>query len=290
MVKHINLKYTFSGHIFIRPEDDCHATVDAMLETGYNEEFCIADSFDSEFIARLMEAGFLVMSINLAKNEGEGAASNGAASNGVASNGVAGNGATGSGATGSGAENCGAVTREDYILLPKLHLERSVLFFENLHIKKSIRRLLNRYELIFDAEFDRIIDRCVSKHGNDWLTPPLVECIKKLHTAASRAADCRCESSASLKEALYPSSFALYREGELVAGEFGVICGKVYTSYSGFYDEDNAGTAQLILAARYLQEHGFTFFDLGMPMDYKTALGAINVYPEEFVGLFRSAL
>jgi len=231
------LKYTVSGHLFISPEDDCRFIVDAMLATGYNEEFCLAKDFSPDFAARLMEAGFLVMSADIAGEDGQ---------------------------------------KPFYILLPKLHLERSALFFENLHIKKSIRRLLNRYELKADAEFDRIIDRCVSKHGDDWLTPPLVECIKKIR---AESADVRA----------YPSSFALYRNGELVAGEFGVICGKVYTSYSGFYDEDNAGTVQLILTTRYLQEQGFAFFDLGMPMDYKTDLGARDIYPDEFVKLFRSA-
>jgi Leu/Phe-tRNA-protein transferase len=76
----------------------------------------------------------------------------------------------------------------------------------------------------------------------------------------------------------------------LVAGEFGVKVGRLYTSYSGYYDESNTGTVQLILATRWLQEHGFVFFDLGMPMDYKNALGAVDISPEDFVILFRTAL
>jgi Leu/Phe-tRNA-protein transferase len=86
-----------------------------------------------------------------------------------------------------------------------------------------------------------------------------------------------------------PESFALYRDGNLVAGEFGVRSGRVYTSYSGYYDENNAGTVQLILTARYLQERGDAFFDLGMPLDYKTDLGATDISPEEFVKRFRTS-
>jgi len=236
------LRYTVSGHLFISPEDDCQAIVEAMLVTGYNEEFCVAVDFNSDFIARLMEAGFLVMSADIAgRNE----------------------------------------QKPDYILLPKLHIVRSALFFENLHIKRTIRRFLNRYELCPDAEFDFIIDRCAEKHGTDWLTPPLVEAIKKIRNSAPKHEELIPTAGA------YPASFALYRNGKLAAGEFGVVCGKVYTSYSGFYDEDNAGTVQLILTARYLQERGFSFFDLGMPLDYKTALGAVDISPEEFVRLFR---
>jgi Leu/Phe-tRNA-protein transferase len=238
------LRYTRSGHLFISPEDDCRAIVDAMLMTGYNEEFCIAVDFSSEFIAGLMEAGFLVMSAKFTSED---------------------------------------ETEESYILLPKLHLERSALFFEDLHIKKSIRRLLNSYELRPDYDFDRIVDICVEKHGSDWLTPPLVESIKKIRKCSRESA----HGQLSPTDAAYPASFALYRNGKLAAGEFGVVCGKVYTSYSGFYEEDNAGTVQLVLTTRYLHERGFLFFDLGMPTDYKTGLGAVNLSPEEFVSLFR---
>ena len=227
----MELKYTDIGYLYISPEDDCNAIVDAMLATGYNEEFCIADDFSHEFIAKLMEAGFLVMSVR--------------------------------------------VVDEVYFLLPKLHIIRSALFFENLHIKRSIRRLLSRYELKANVEIDHIIDRCIEKHGNDWLTPPLVDCIKNLHKVDGTTAQ--------------KASFGLYRDGKLVAGEFGIVCGKVYTSYSGYYDEPNAGTVQIILAAKWLEEQGFLFFDLGMPLPYKNDLGAVDISPGEFVALFRSA-
>ena len=231
------LRYTKAGFLVISPQDDCHELVDAMLATGYNEEFCLAEDFSPEFTARLMDAGFLVMSADIAgKKEAE----------------------------------------PYYISLPKLHLVRSVLFFDHLHIKKSVRRLLNKYELRPDVDFDRIVSRCVEKHGDDWLTPPLIESIKEIRQTKPT-------------ENAYPSSFALYRGGNLVAGEFGVICGNVYTSYSGFYEERNAGTVQIILLAKYLEEHGFSFLDLGMPMNYKTALGAEDISPEAFVILFRSA-
>ena len=239
----MDIKYTTSGHIFIAPSDDCHEIVDAMLETGYGEDFCLATAFEPDFIAELMEAGFLVMSANLSEDD------------------------------------------PFHILLPKLHLVRSVLFFENLHVKRSVRRFLNRYELKADADFDRIIDLCVEKHGPDWLTPPLVDCIKKIRRNA--IAGHPAQEALSPLPYAYPASFALYRNGDLAAGEFGVVSGKVYTSYSGFYEETNAGTVQLVKTTEYLQENGFSFFDMGMPLQYKTDLGSVDISTEEFVKLFR---
>ena len=242
--KLMRLRYTRSGLLFISPDDDCRAIVDAMLVTDYNEDFCISDDFSPEFVKRLMEAGFLIMSAKITEDDNE---------------------------------------KPEYVLLPKLHLERSALFFENLHVKKSITRFLDKYKLRADAEFNRIVDRCVEKHGDGWLTPPLVECIKKIREDSPEKTEDRLVPVTGV----YPASFALYRGDELAAGEFGIVCGKVYTSYSGFYDEDNAGTVQLLLAARHLQEQGFSFFDLGMPLDYKSDLGAANINPHEFVRLFR---
>jgi Leu/Phe-tRNA-protein transferase len=69
-----------------------------------------------------------------------------------------------------------------------------------------------------------------------------------------------------------------------------VAAGRVYTSYSGYHEEDCSGTAQMLLTGRYLRDKGFAFWDLGMPLDYKDRLGAKNVSPAEFVNLFRSVV
>jgi Leu/Phe-tRNA-protein transferase len=249
------VRYTPSGHILIRSWDDPEGIVDAMLATDYKEEFCLALDFDPEFIAALMKAGFLVMSASLAEEpEAEG----------------------------------------QHILLPQLHLTRSALLFPELHVKKSIRSKLSRYELRVDgrpaeqfktmeslfslprspaSDFDVIMERCVAAHDDGWLTAPLRAALREIRARPWLPAR--------------PLSFGVYRDGALRAGEFGVLAGKVYTSYSGYYDEDNAGSAQMILTARLLETLGAPFWDLGMPLDYKTALGARNVDTVQFVELFR---
>jgi Leu/Phe-tRNA-protein transferase len=238
-MKPYTVRYTESGQIYILPEDDPNRIVDVMLATGYNEEFCYALDFDPVFIRDLIKAGFLVMSTAIVPSQDP--------DNKVC----------------------------HYLLLPKLHLERSVVFWEDLHETKTARRLLKRYELRYDDDFERIMDRCVSVHGDGWLTPPLLESLKAI----------RAFNDTTVR----PVAFGLYRDGELVAGDFGVVCGRVYTSYSGYRDEDSAGTVQLALTGRFLRDAGFAFWDLGMPLDYKDRLGARNITPRLFVELFREA-
>jgi Leu/Phe-tRNA-protein transferase len=231
------LRYTPSGHIFIGPDDDCDAVAWLLQIEDYKEDFCLAKDFDPEFVARLMAAGFLVMSAVLrGEKPGE---------------------------------------PDLTILLPKHHLIRSCLFFPDLHIKKSIRSKLPRYELRFDADFDLILGKCLETHGDAWLTPPLTAVIRKLRGTNGLPAR--------------PVSFGLYREGKLAAGEFGIVTGRVYTSYSGFKDETGAGTAQMLLTAGYLEKAGYAFWDLGMPLDYKLTLGAREIGREDFMKRFYRA-
>jgi Leu/Phe-tRNA-protein transferase len=234
------LRYTPWGYALITPLDNLDQVVDALLHTGYQEEFCLALDKSPGFIARLMAAGFLVMSTRLPPEGPDSEAAD-----------------------------------WPVILLPKLHLKRSVLFFPDMHIKKSIRPLLLRYELAVDRDFSRILESCVRTHGDDWLTGPLLTALTELRTYRDLP--------------VRPVSFGVYRGGELKAGEFGVLVGRVYTSYSGYYEEPSAGTVQIILTAQYLRDQGFAFLDLGMPLDYKTTLGAKAIDPGYFVRIFRAA-
>jgi Leu/Phe-tRNA-protein transferase len=85
------------------------------------------------------------------------------------------------------------------------------------------------------------------------------------------------------------AAVGLYREGRLVAGEFGTVVGGVYTSYSGYKDENSAGTVQLVLAGRRLRDSGFAFWDLGMLLPYKERLGAQALDRAKFLELFNKA-
>jgi Leu/Phe-tRNA-protein transferase len=265
------LRYTKSGHIFIDPRDD-PAAIAALLEpAGYGDDFCLADDFSPAFVGRLMEAGFLVMSLPLDGGSGKPPV---------------------------------------YLLLPKMHLERSVLFFEDLHESRTVRRLIPRYELRRDfgpcpgikaeraegpGDFGNILERCVRLHGEDWLTPPLREAFLALYRdppwGSGETGEKDREQSGGSPRPASPRlvSFGLYREGRLVAGEFGAAAGRIYTSYSGYYDEDSAGSVQLALTGRWLRDAGFAFWDLGMNMPYKRCLGARILGREKFLELFRSA-
>ncbi|MDR2490409.1 MAG: GNAT family N-acetyltransferase, partial [Spirochaetaceae bacterium] len=209
------INHTRFGYIVIDEQDDPAEVIDEIINNGCLHQYCYAKSFNTEFLIRLLKAGFLLMSTD---------------------------------------DYDGSI-----ILEPCHHLTVSVLFFDHIHIPKQIKRLLGRYELRYDVEFDVIVDKCIQKHGGGWLTGPLIEAFKEIKKAGD--------------DNLTFTSFGLYRDGRLVAGEFGSKTGRIYTSYSGYYDESCAGTVQMILTARYLLDQGYALWNYGMPLPYKAYLG-----------------
>jgi Leu/Phe-tRNA-protein transferase len=229
------LRYTEGGYIYIDNKDDLDLIVRVIGSEHYEEELCVSINFSPAFLAKLMAAGFLVMSM----------------------------------------EQYGTESDIKTILLPKHHLVRNVLFFDQLHVSKTAKRFLNRYELKADDDFALMLHHCIETHGDDWLTEEL------------------CKTLVSLwKNPIDPVkmfAFGLYRDEQLVAGEIGVVAGKVYTSYSGFHAENNSGTVQMIKTAKYLEKNGFSFWDLGMPLDYKYTFGAVDIFKNVFEEIFLKA-
>ena len=77
-----------------------------------------------------------------------------------------------------------------------------------------------------------------------------------------------------------------------MAGEVGCVVGRVYTSFTGFFDKKRhsaAGTVQMCLTGRLLERAGFAFWDLGQDLEYKLGLGAKAAPRAEFLALCRGA-
>ncbi len=95
----VTVRFVQAGYLYIDQQDELDFIVSIIGSPIYEEEFCVSMDFSPSFIANLMAAGFLVMSAQVSKSENEFA----------------------------------------IILMPKHHLIRNVLFFDNLHISKSIK-------------------------------------------------------------------------------------------------------------------------------------------------------
>jgi Leu/Phe-tRNA-protein transferase len=167
---------------------------------------------------------------------------------------------------------------EKELLLPEIQFSYAVLHFEDLHISTKVRRLLKKKKLSLkiSTDIDTAVEKIRSYHKNCWLTP-------RYHTIL--------KATQHIDDNFELISACIEEEGEPVAGEIGYIIGNTYTSLTGFSSREkqyrNYGTAQLVLLARYLQEHGFAFWNLGQSyMPYKFRLGAKQYDRSAFLELW----
>ena len=163
------------------------------------------------------------------------------------------------------------ISKEEFIF-SIFYDKYQIVFLNNFHIPKSSFSKLNKYELRVDTDFDFIVDKCSKLHGDDLLTDNIRNLYKKLY----------CESKPNFGF----TSFALYRNNELKAGDFGCVVGNMYISYSGYYEESGAGTIQLIKMFQYLRESGFECCNLFGGGDYKYRLGAVDISLMDYLALF----
>ena len=164
------------------------------------------------------------------------------------------------------------------LLLPEIQFSYTLLHFDDLHISRKVRRIIrkNSPKLTITTNIDPVIEKIRTYHRQCWLTQ---------------------RYSRTLKETQYiHDDFQLIAayvedEGIIIAGEIGYIIGNTYTSLSGFSSREktyrNYGTLQLVLLARFLQEQGFAFWNLGQSyMPYKFHLGAKQYDRQAFLNLW----
>ncbi|NCN42333.1 hypothetical protein GW916_13915 [bacterium] len=162
------------------------------------------------------------------------------------------------------------------LLLPKLHVSRTILVPREIKSGKTVRRRAKQYTFTFDHCFERVLNACIDSHSPTWITPSLTKAFLDMRT-----------NSLDPLQLSRPVSFELWKGDELHAGEFGILCGGCYTSYSGFNHDSGAGTVQLHALGHLLKKTGVAIWDLGMAVPYKFDLGAETIVRKDFVALFR---
>jgi Leu/Phe-tRNA-protein transferase len=167
-----------------------------------------------------------------------------------------------------------------FYLVPEMQFEYAILDFENLHISKKVKKLLDKNDFTFsiNTNISEVIKNIQTHHKTNWLTNEYYEILK------------------NLKDYKHPNinfellSIELWDKSKtiLIAGEIGYKTGSIYTSLTGFCLKDkkynNFGKLQMVLLALYLEKNNYSFWNLGHPyMQYKFDLGAISFSREVFL-------
>jgi leucyl/phenylalanyl-tRNA---protein transferase len=127
---------------------------------------------------------------------------------------------------------------------------RSLLFFDELHIAKRLRRLMrqDQYTVTFDRDFEAVITACASQRAGRW---PLTWITPKIMRAY-----------AELFDAGHAHSFEVWNaRGELAGGGYGVAVGGAFMTESQFSREPNTSKIGFTVLNWHLARWGFVFND-----------------------------
>ena len=165
-----------------------------------------------------------------------------------------------------------------FYLLPEIQFEYAILDFDNLHINKRVKKLINQnnFEFLINKDINKNLEKLNDYHKDNWLTNKYKDLIVNLYKNPDN-------NFSILSIELYDKN-----SKELIAGEIGYKINSTYTSLSGFSSKNenykNWGKLQMVLLAFYLEKNNFSFWNLGHPyMQYKFDLGAKLYSREDFL-------
>ena len=154
---------------------------------------------------------------------------------------------------------------------------RAVLFFDELHSGRSLRKAGSRTGLRFtiDTAFPEVIAGCAAapRPGQDgtWIAPAIVDAYTALHEAGDA------------------HSIEAWDGEELVGGLYGIDSGGAFTGESMFHTQANASKLALVFLIDHLRARGVTWLDCQVMTPHMEALGARLIARSKFLDLLTSA-
>lgn len=156
--------------------------------------------------------------------------------------------------------------------------ERAVLFFDELHVPRTLTKLLRRCSMTFvlNHDFKAVIHHCAAaerpKQDGTWIVPDMVGAYCSLH------------------EAGFAHSFECYEGDELVGGMYGVGIGAMFAGESMFFRRPNASKLCLIKAIEFLSSRGCTWMDCQVLTPITETFGAREIARSTFTELLEEAV
>jgi leucyl/phenylalanyl-tRNA--protein transferase len=146
---------------------------------------------------------------------------------------------------------------------------RMVLFTDELHVSRSLRRTLNsgRFEIRADTAFRRVMERCAAPRPNQtgtWILPEMIEAYCALH------------------ELGHAHCIEAWLDDELAGGIYGVQVGRLFFGESMFHAVTDASKVALVGLVRRLQNMGAPLLDCQQQTPHVASMGARPISRSEF--------
>jgi len=147
---------------------------------------------------------------------------------------------------------------------------RQVLFADELHVSRSLRRRLNsrRFTIRYDTAFRQVMLGCAAPRPGQqgtWITPEMIEAYCELHAMG------------------YAHCVEAWLDDELAGGIYGVQVGRMFFGESMFSRATDASKVALVHLIARLRCMGIPLMDCQQETPHTTSLGARPIPRAEFI-------
>ena len=155
---------------------------------------------------------------------------------------------------------------------------RFVLFLEDLHISKSLKKVIkkNHFEIKYDTSFVQVMIECANASRPDqdgtWITSDMIEAYSELHNQG------------------WAHSFEAWLDGKLVGGGYGVSIGDIFCGESMFSKVSNSSKVAFVDLVNRLKNNGFKLIDSQIYTNYLESFGAKHISREDYLYLVKQSL
>jgi leucyl/phenylalanyl-tRNA---protein transferase len=152
---------------------------------------------------------------------------------------------------------------------------RGVIPLGGIHVSRSLRRVLPRFEIRVDSAFADVIDACANRGEGDWITPEIRDAYVRLHELGSA------------------HSVEAWRDGELAGGLYGVSVGGLFAGESMFHRVRDASKVALVALVELLRGAGDAderLLDVQWSTPHLASLGAVEISRSEYEDRLARAL
>lgn len=155
--------------------------------------------------------------------------------------------------------------------------ERGVLFFDELHLSRSLTKALKKtaFTASFDTRFEQVIENCAIRQRpgqkDTWVTPEMKAAYLEMHRRGlAHSVEC-------------------WNGDQLVGGLYGVYIGGVFSAESMYFAESGASKFCLLALIHRLHKKGHWFLDTQMITPVVEGFGGRYISREEYLRLLHQA-
>lgn len=146
---------------------------------------------------------------------------------------------------------------------------RAVLFPEQVHVSRSLRRTLRRggFTVSMDHCFTEVMRQCgasTERRPDTWITEAMREAYGELHRRG------------------HAHSIEVWQSGDLVGGMYGIALGRVFFGESMFSRVADASKVALVHLCGQLRQWGFAVIDCQVSSNHLHSMGACEIPRAEF--------